>query len=380
MAKKAKASPKATPVAPEEKDDVWNGRPVPLWMKEGSSVLDKDVTIANIRVTTPDHKTELISGCRFQLVAGRRYGLFGKNGIGKTTLLNMISSYELEEFPKKLRVIHITQESDMIHMEQTPLEVVMASDEEHQYLLDQEEKLTSLLENEDEDGESIQKKLEPVYMRLEDIGEANQREGRASRILEGLQFSPEMMRKRTRDLSGGWRMRVALASALFITPDVLLLDEPTNHLDFPAVLWLETFLKQYENTLVIVSHDRVFLDNVITDVIDFRDKALHYYKGDYTSFDKVRKQELASARSSFDKQQRKIDELKEFVQKNSFVGPLCRKKPGPPNRIVLGNENTAQLCKQKKRDLEKALAEALPEPALFNPTKKFLNFSTNRSK
>jgi ATP-binding cassette subfamily F protein 3 len=110
-------------------------------------------------------------------------------------------------------------------------------------------------------------------------------------------------------------MRVALASALFVNPDVLLLDEPTNHLDFPAVKWLEDYLREYKNTLVIVSHDRTFLNYVITDVIYLHQKRLNYYKGDYITFEKVRGEQLRTNAKAYAIQQEKIAHQTEFINR-----------------------------------------------------------------
>jgi ATP-binding cassette, subfamily F, member 3 len=112
-----------------------------------------------------------------------------------------------------------------------------------------------------------------IYQRLGIIG-AHTAEARAAVILAGLQFTPEMQAAPVSALSGGWRMRVSLASALFIEPDLLLLDEPTNHLDLEAVLWLQEYLKGYKHTVLLVSHDRAFLNEVCTDVVQFADKTL----------------------------------------------------------------------------------------------------------
>ncbi len=127
--------------------------------------------------------------------------------------------------------------------------------------------------------------------RLRDL-DAFGAEGRARRILTGLGFTPDMMVGATKQLSGGWRMRTALAGALFAEADVLLLDEPSNHLDFQAIQWLEQFIPTLSGTLIVVSHDRNFLDNICTDIIYLHNKKLDYYAGDYSNFVKVAEEDF----------------------------------------------------------------------------------------
>ena len=138
------------------------------------------------------------------------------------------------------------------------------------------------LEAVQEGGKDVAAELGEVYDELRAIG-ADQAEPRARRLLAGLGFSKEMQDRPTNKFSGGWRMRVSLARALYIEPTLLMLDEPTNHLDLNAVIWLDNYLQGYKKTLLIVSHDQSFLDNVCTDIVHLDQCKLWYYKGEYSS-------------------------------------------------------------------------------------------------
>ena len=157
-------------------------------------------------------------------------------------------------------------------------------------VLDADVKRTELLaearrlEAVQEGGKDVAADLGEVYDELRAIG-ADQAEPRARRLLAGLGFSKEMQDRPTNKFSGGWRMRVSLARALYIEPTLLMLDEPTNHLDLNAVIWLDNYLQGYKKTLLIVSHDQSFLDNVCTDIVHLDQCKLWYYKGQYFSTD-----------------------------------------------------------------------------------------------
>jgi len=286
---------------------------VPAYLKTGKTVLCKDIILENINITTPDGKIRLLNNAKLSLIHGRRYGLVGRNGIGKTTLLFHLSQYKLEGMQDFLRIMHVKQE--VIGDDTLPIDFVLQSDEEKAYLEGEEQRLLAILEDEDaeEDFEKINEELEKVYQRLEDIG-ARQAESRAREILEGLNFTPVLMQKPTKQLSGGWRTRVALACALFITPDILLLDEPTNHLDFPAVEWLTKYLRNYKQTCILVSHDRGFLNDCVTDIIDLAQEKLTFYKGDYEDYLKKKEEDYKALVHQYEVQKQKIADLKEFIE------------------------------------------------------------------
>ena len=294
---------------------------VELMRRDKSKKWERDVQISELTLLAPDNAV-LLSNTEFRLVAGRRYGLIGRNGIGKTTLLRQLSAYKIPGFPAYLKVQHVEQE--ISGDDCTVIDSVLNADIERRLLIEEEKRLTA--ERKDKSTSSspsasasaaagdAEDRLSEVYQRLNDI-DSWTAEARASTICAGLGFTPAMQQMRTRDLSGGWRMRVSLASALLVNPDILLLDEPTNHLDFPAVLWLTQYLSStFTKTLICVSHDRTFLNEVITDVIYFSNKqSLEYHRGDYTNFVKVKASNYIADKRAYDAQQMKIQHIEDFI-------------------------------------------------------------------
>eukprot|EP00755_Sulcionema_specki_P011711 Sspe_Gene.7956::Locus_2698_Transcript_1_1_Confidence_1.000_Length_2304::g.7956::m.7956/K06158/ABCF3; ATP-binding cassette, subfamily F, member 3 len=251
-------------------------------------------------------KSTLLRDADVQIHAGRRYGLIGRNGVGKTTLLRNIAEGELEGISPFVQILHIEQEC--LPTTDTPVQVVLSADVERLNLLEEEKKL---LERSDADAG---RRLAEIYDRMDEI-DAHSAEARAAAILGGLSFTSEMMAMPTNRLSGGWRMRVSLARALFISPDILLLDEPTNHLDLHAVLWLENYLSTWDKTLVVVSHSRTFLNSVCTDIISFADQKLEYYKGDYDTFENTRAEQMKNQQKQFEAQEKMRKHTQEFIDK-----------------------------------------------------------------
>ncbi len=222
----------------------------------------------------------LLQSASAQVPAGRRVGLVGRNGAGKSTLLDLIlGTLQPEsgtiELPRRWQVGCVAQEAP--GGETTPLEAVLAADAERTALLAEAETT--------EDAHRIGE----IYERLADI-DAHAAPSRAATILAGLGFDEEMQNRPLSSYSGGWRMRVALASVLFSRPDLLLLDEPTNHLDLEATLWLESYLQQWPNALILVSHDRNILNSCVTHILHLDDCRLTLYGGNYDRFEQLREE------------------------------------------------------------------------------------------
>jgi len=246
---------------------------------------------------------DLFVNASLLVAAGRRYGLIGPNGHGKTTLLRHIQTIVLN-IPPNIDVLYCEQE---VVADDTPaVEVVLNADEKRTTLLAEKTKLEKLKSAGDM---SVMDRLNQVYEELRTI-KADAAEPKARRILNGLGFTKNMQNRATKHFSGGWRMRVSLARALFIEPTLLMLDEPTNHLDLNAAIWLDNYLQGWKKTLLVVSHDQMFLDNVCTDVIHLDQLKLFYYKGNYSMFKKMLLQKRKEQLKAWEKQEKRIKEMK----------------------------------------------------------------------
>ncbi|GAB4834613.1 ATP-binding cassette sub- F member 3 [Ancistrocladus abbreviatus] len=285
----------------------------------------RDIHLENFNISVGGR--DLIVDGLVTLSYGRHYGLVGRNGTGKTTFLRHLAMHAIDGIPKNCQILHVEQE--VVGDETTALQCVLNSDIERTQLLEEEARLLALqrdLEFEDAneksngdlhggvDKDAISKRLEEIYKRLEFI-DAYSAESRAASILAGLSFSTEMQRKATKTFSGGWRMRIALARALFVEPDLLLLDEPTNHLDLHAVLWLESYLVKWPKTLIVVSHAREFLNTVVTDIIHLQGQKLMTYKGNYDVFEKTREEHIKNQQKAFEANEKSRAHMQAFIDK-----------------------------------------------------------------
>ena len=263
------------------------------------------LTIQNITVRLGGRN--ILDGATAAIPPRGKVGLIGRNGAGKSTLVKAIIG-ELDpdegeiEMPRRTRLGYIAQEAP--NGTATPFETVLAADTEREELLAESETCHE------------PHRLGDIHDRLLAI-DAYSAPSRAARILIGLGFDEDMQAQPLDSFSGGWKMRVALASLLFSAPDVMLLDEPSNHLDLEATLWLENFLKAYPGTLIVISHERDLLNNVVDNILHLQGGKLTLYPGGYDAFEKQRAErmmQLAAARAAQESQAAK---LKDFVARNS---------------------------------------------------------------
>ncbi|SFV35237.1 ATP-binding cassette, subfamily F, member 3 [Devosia crocina] len=261
------------------------------------------LTISNI--TYRIQGRELFEDASLVLPAGSKTGFVGKNGTGKTTLFHIIQGHigadaGTVELVRKARIGAVAQEAPA--GEETVLSVVLAADKERTALMAEAETAT----DPDRIGE--------IYTRLADI-EAHTAEARASSILKGLGFEQDRQNAPTRELSGGWRMRVALAAVLFSQPDLLLLDEPTNYLDLEGTLWLEKYLATYPYTVFMISHDRDLLNKAVSSIVHLEHRKLTLYKGNYDTFETTRRMQMELNNKSREKTLDQIAHLQKFVDR-----------------------------------------------------------------
>lgn len=251
----------------------------------------------------------LFQDAAFNIGHGKRYGLVGPNGRGKSTLLKMIASGDLV-LPPRVDFLYVEQE---VVADNTPaVDAVLKADKKRWDLIEEETKLTKAIDGGDESQKKLDR-LQVIYDELNAIG-SDSAEAKARRILYGLGFDIDMQTQPTKKFSGGWRMRISLARALFIEPTLLMLDEPTNHLDLNAVIWLEDYLMRWKKTLLVVSHDQDFMNSVCGEMLHIEDLKLASYKGDYDAFKKEQKVRAKQHEKAWEKQEKRIRELKKSGQ------------------------------------------------------------------
>ncbi len=302
----------------------------------------------NVRdVTISFHGANLIENTDFSLNYGNRYGFIGPNGSGKSTIMKAIAAKCLP-IPESIDLYFLAEEYPATD---TPaLQAVFEVDDERKQLEAEAERVNDAIGACDDEDEqtALSERLNGLYERLDELDAATA-EVRASTILHGLGFTPKMQTMATKEFSGGWRMRVALARALFLQPTCLVLDEPTNHLDMDAVFWLEDYLASWSKILLFVSHSQDFMNGVCTHLIRLNEhtKKLDYYSGNYDQYVAERRVRDDEQQRKYDAEQRDIAEIKDFIA-----------------RFGHGTVKMVRQAQSREKLLAKKLEEGLtPKPA-----------------
>ncbi|MGF1874304.1 ABC transporter ATP-binding protein [Photobacterium frigidiphilum] len=274
---------------------------------------------------------------------GDKVGLVGKNGCGKSTLFALLKN-ELSldagncQFPSNWELAWVAQETPAL--ERNAIDYVIDGDREYRQL---ERELAAA----EESNNGI--KVAELHAKLDTIG-GYTINARASELLDGLGFSQEQMQWHLTQFSGGWRMRLNLAQALLCRSDLLLLDEPTNHLDLDAVMWLEKWLQSYRGTLLLISHDRDFLDPVINRIVHVENQTLNSYTGNYSSFEVQRAEKLVLQQAMYQKQQKQVSHMQSYIDRFRYKASKARQ---------------AQSRIKALDRMEKVLPAQLDNPFLF---------------
>ena len=248
----------------------------------------------------------LLDNASLTIHPGQKVGLLGTNGAGKSSLFALLRGQLTPDggsctLPSDWRLSHMRQEIE--DLERNAVD----------YVLDGDQRLREIQQRLAETESQHQaERLGTVYAELESH-DGFTADSRARTLLAGLGFTREQTEARVGDFSGGWRMRLNLAQALMCPSDLLLLDEPTNHLDLDAILWLEDWLKNYAGTLLLISHDRDFLDAVIDHIVHVDQKQLVLYRGGYSQFERTRAERLAQQQAAFEKQQAQREHMQRYI-------------------------------------------------------------------
>ncbi|KAF8633993.1 hypothetical protein AX15_001168 [Amanita polypyramis BW_CC] len=290
----------------------------PLEASTASKNKSKDIHLASIDVNFASNR--ILSGASLTLAYGRRYGLIGRNGVGKSTLLRHIAMREVP-IPPHITILFVEQE--VVGDDTKAIDSVLKADVWRDHLLKEQVTLDAKfaeLESEDDNKrvqdakEELSSRLAEVHARLAEM-DAESGPSRAAALLAGLGFNEADQQRPTKSFSGGWRMRLALARALFVKPSLLLLDEPSNHIDLNALAWLEDYLQTWPGTILVVSHDRAFLDAVATDIVHQHSGRLDYYKGNFTQFYSTKSERDRNLRKEYEAQMEYRKHLQAFIDR-----------------------------------------------------------------
>jgi ATP-binding cassette, subfamily F, member 3 len=312
------------------------------------------ITLKNI--TLRRSAKVLLEGASVTLNPGEKVGLVGRNGAGKSSLFALFNGGLHEDvgeyyIPAQWRMGQVAQ--DMPETEQSATDFVVEGDTQ---LLAAQQEVTAAEATDDYD------RMAHAYMALQDAG-AHDAPARAQALILGLGFKPSELTNPVNSFSGGWRMRLQLARALMCPSDLLLLDEPTNHLDLDALVWLEAWLKKYEGTMLVISHDREFLDAVTQVTLHIDAGKLVRYGGNYSKFEDMRAEQLELQQSAFAKQQEKIAHLQKFIAR--FKAKASKAKQAQSRVKALDRmEKIAPLLSEADFTFEFKEPANLPNPML----------------
>eukprot|EP01090_Pellita_catalonica_P020614 TRINITY_DN7453_c0_g1_i1.p1 TRINITY_DN7453_c0_g1~~TRINITY_DN7453_c0_g1_i1.p1 ORF type:complete len:700 (-),score=165.54 TRINITY_DN7453_c0_g1_i1:103-2178(-) len=356
----------------EEEDDGLHGvsSTMDKIIKDAANTTSRSQFTVKLEDVSLDYDGKpLIVESTVTLAFGHRYGLVGPNGSGKSTFMRALGKRQIGKLPPDINMLYVEQEvtGDPV---KNAVEMVVEADTERLELLSERDALEEKKKADGDLDTEDQDRLTEVHQILHSIG-AHSAEFRARAILTGLQFEPRMQSCPTTELSGGWRMRIALARSLFCRPHILLLDEPSNHLDLHACLWLEGYLRKWKKTLLVVSHDVDMLNYICTDIIelDMHLKKLFQYRGNYEAFRYLKTQRMEKYKVDYKKQQKELNALQKLKEEVNKTGGKKRaggaKKNDKKQRGGRGDAGgaTAQRAKNlKQKEAALAKKDILPPP------------------
>lgn len=275
---------------------------------------NKNISLKNISINI-SNKTLLID-TDLKISHGRKYGLIGHNGVGKSTLLRKIMNREFS-IPL-IDIFYVEQEVESSDI--SVYETILNTNVKIANLLLKEKKLDLIINNDDfDDDQDILDEYNDLISEMNNLN-ISKEEHIIRKLLYGLGFTMNMQQKPTKEFSGGWKMRISLAKGLYMKPTLLLLDEPTNHLDLNVLIWLTDYLSnQWKNTLVIISHDKNFLNTICTDIIHFEQQKLTYYIGNYDKFTEAYVQNTIAQEKEWKKVCNKVKEMRKKSTKKEIV-------------------------------------------------------------